>query len=466
MTELLAEVEVVPEPLRIVPDLPRRHPAPAGRFKKGIPEPRGQRFHVRPPVAYHHNPQDRPLAREKLPSSLLPRQSLSFTITTYVEIAGSGPITCSVRHNRTISMIYAFIDTNVFVRVLSQGKPGCEPQRFLDLQSLVAGNAFRLLVPDIVRFELDRQMRDLPEGLKKRFGELKANVNQTAVWSEIADAKEAIMQQIESLRREKEADWLQRFSDVDKFLRSDSVIRLEYTPEIMCKARIRIMRGGRPTKDQDAAIVESLASFFATCSDDSPVLLFCSENHSDFAVELAAAPDRSRRFAVDPEIAGVLPQTHYFLRLDGLLEMDRGYESLPTPPEDAEIVQAKSRLAALEDKGLDHTDEYLTVLADVEALYDQRLSQEFMSSVHPQIPEELRVKREAACAHIQEMLHECRECESWDDVRSECKLPQWMENVPEHMLPFTSLARLLRIEESIGRYLLIHEEMDDDLGDR
>lgn len=362
-------------------------------------------------------------------------------------------------------MIYAFVDANILIRVLSQGKPGCEPELFEDLRALVAGNAFKLLVPDVVRFELERQMRDLPRELRVRFGELKSNVNQTSVWSEIADAKESILEQLDSLRETKQQGWRDRFANVDAFLRSDHVTRLAYTPDIMCRAKIRLMRGDKPKKDQDAAIIESLAAFFETCTDDHPVLLFCSENHTDFAVELDPGLDRSRKFAMDPDIVQGLPQTYYFLRLDELLKIDQGYESLPKPPEDEAIARANARIRELEDKGYDNTDEYLATVEEIEDFYDRRLSQEFLANIRPHLPEELRKKRDEACDHIEEMLKKCRACHSWDNVSSESRLSEWLEYVPEHMIRYTTLAKILRIEESIKRYLLIHEEMDDDLDD-
>ena len=358
-------------------------------------------------------------------------------------------------------MIYAFVDANILIRVLSQGKPGCEPELFEDLRALVTGNAFQLLVPDVVRFELDRQMRNFPRELRARFGELKASVNKTPVWSEIADAKEFIMKELDSLREAKKTGWHDRFANVDEFLRSDHVTRLPYTPDIMCRARIRLMRGGKPNKDQDAAIIESLAAFFETCTDDHPALLFCSENHTDFAVELAPGPERGRRFAINPEIAQVLPQTHYFLRLDELLKIDQGYESLPTPPEGKEIVQTMGMISELEDEGYDDTDEYFAAVEEVEDFYDSRLSQEFLTNIRPNLPEELRRRRDEACDHIEELLLKCRGCQSWD-VKSEDKLPQWLEHVPEHMLRYTSLAKILRIEGSIKRYLRIHEAENEE----
>jgi len=35
-------------------------------------------------------------------------------------------------------MIYAFVDANIFIRVLSQGKPVCEPELFADQRTLAS----------------------------------------------------------------------------------------------------------------------------------------------------------------------------------------------------------------------------------------------------------------------------------------------------------------------------------------
>ncbi|MBC8551806.1 MAG: hypothetical protein H8D23_19330 [Candidatus Brocadiales bacterium] len=91
-------------------------------------------------------------------------------------------------------------------------------------------------------------MRGLPRELKARFGELKASVNKTTVWSEIADAKESILQELDSLHEVKKQGWHDRFASIDKFLRSEHVTLLPYTPDIMCRAKIRLMRGASLTR--------------------------------------------------------------------------------------------------------------------------------------------------------------------------------------------------------------------------
>ncbi len=39
---------------------------------------------------------------------------------------------------------------------------------------------------------------------------------------------------------------------------------------------------------------------------------------------------------------------------------------------------------------------------------------------------------------------------------------QWVEYVEEEMIPYTSLPKLIRIKNSLGRYLEVHRQMDRD----
>ena len=167
-------------------------------------------------------------------------------------------------------------------------------------------------------------------------------------------------------------------------------------------------------------------------------------------------------------IASSLPTSYYFIQLSELLKIDRGYESLPKPIQDDEISDAASELRKVEveeDYDLD-SDDYQIALERLDRMYNERLSLGFTDKVLPELPEELIEKRRKTFNQIQHLLRKCRTCESWDEDRSEYKLPQWLENVPEEMIKFTSLSKLFKIEKNLTRYLLIHQEMDDDLADR
>ena len=82
---------------------------------------------------------------------------------------------------------------------------------------------------------------------------------------------------------------------------------------------------------------------------------------------------------------------------------------------------------------------------------------QFVTTFLLTLPADVRRRREELVFTAQGLLALCRECKTWDD-RSEYKLPQWLDNVPEEMIPYTSLPNLLRINAEVKRYLGIHRE--------
>ena len=363
-------------------------------------------------------------------------------------------------------MYYAIIDTNIFIRVMSQGKPGCESNLFDDLRILVEGKSLSLLIPEVVELELEHHIRNLPQKLKKEFGEMKEIINKKQVWSEIQDAKHSILTQLDEMREIKMKTWQELHCKVVDFLKSEKVTSIPFTPEIMCRTKARIMRGGMPKsslgKDQDAAIVESLVKYFSEIQDSEAVLFFCSENYTDFAIELTQQNSKDRSFALHPLLAEDLPRTHYFTQLSELLQFDKGYESLPLPPEDSEMQAAIERYEDIAEELDFDIDEHHEIWQNLHDLKNDRLAQEFSTRLLPELPEEFHKNRLRVIDSIKELLVRCRKCKSWDE-RSEYKLSQWIEHIPENMISYTSLSNLLRVEKNLTRYLSIHQEMDIDL---
>jgi len=361
-------------------------------------------------------------------------------------------------------MYYAFIDTNIWIRAMSQGRPGCETELLKRLRVLVAGKVLTLVIPEVVSLELEGEMRNLHENLTRRFEDLKDVISKKAVWSEIEDAKLLVLRKLDALRKQKIQRWKLTYKRISDLLKSSGAVHIPLTPEILCRAKKLMIRGGFPGKsrdfDQDAAIIESLVIYFSDIKDPESILFFCSANHSDFAVELTATESRERRFALHPKLQECLPESRYFITLEELLAFDRGYESLP-PPTNEEILEAMERA---QDLGLEckydlDSEEYRRAVCDLEELQELQRRQEYCTDVLLESPEDLRAKREDLVMDIQLLLGRCRKCVSWDD-RSEYKLSQWIEFIPENMIPYTSLSNLLRIKKSLKRYLSIHKEMD------
>lgn len=140
---------------------------------------------------------------------------------------------------------------------------------------------------------------------------------------------------------------------------------------------------------------------------------------------------------------------------DRLLTFELGYEDVETPS-DAEIEAAGSRLEALEADP--ESEAYMQAFQEHERLVARKAADTFMSTVHSRLSPGAQAKRAALIEEIQALLSRCRSKPTWDS-RSEYKLSSWLEHVPEEMIPFTSLPKLLRIRSNLREYLRRHIKM-------
>lgn len=140
---------------------------------------------------------------------------------------------------------------------------------------------------------------------------------------------------------------------------------------------------------------------------------------------------------------------------DCLHDHERGYEHLPEVG-GPEIKAADNALAAFGDDWPDSEEGQAAHDWFVKAVQAKQIEQ-FVTAFLPTLPSKVRRQREELTATARRLLAECRACKSWCD-RSEYKLPQWLDHVPEEMIPYTSLPNLLRIAADLERYLEIHQE--------
>ena len=359
-------------------------------------------------------------------------------------------------------MINVFVDTNIFVRIATQGRPGCEQQHFEDLRTLVEERAFRLLVPEVVSLEVEKAFRSLPKSLESACNKLSDAVGKATLdsWSEIDSLKVEVLNRIKHFKQSRIAECVEVSASILGFLQSDAITRILLTPDILVAAKRRHIAGKMPdcrkSSDQDALIVESLASFFR--NNDAPLasLLFCTENTSDFAVEVKAH-DLQRQFALDPRIQASLPTARFSTDLASMLALAKGFEELP-PVTNAEIEHA-AQMHGLHD---DVDDEAFGVFYQLleDAVYKESARQ-FEEKFLPSVPYDIQALRSRLSEEIKEIFAACRNCVSWDE-RSESKLPQWIEYVAEPMTDYTSLSKLVRIRNSLRRYLEVHQQNDRD----
>ncbi len=360
-------------------------------------------------------------------------------------------------------MTYAFVDTNIFIRIATQGRPGCEPNHFNDLQTLVTGDEFQLILPEVVSLEVEKGLGTLPKLVESACDKLSEAVSKATqdTWSEIDSLKVDVLSRINKLKQSRIKQCLEMSTQIKTFLKSNVIMNIPLTPEILVAAKRRLIVGKMPnsrkSSDQDALIIESLVSYFRTGSRDSVNgLLFCTENTSDFAIEVKGS-GLERRFVLDPKIQADLPSTRFSTDLASMLTVVRGFEDLPAPS-GAEIEHAKNMrdLHDIDDEEFGIFHELLTETVNKESV------KQFEEKLLPSIPDEIRNVRRRLSQTIRELLMACRQCRSWSD-RSEGKLMQWIEYVDEKMIPYTSLPKMIRIKNSLESFLEIHKEMSREL---
>ena len=93
------------------------------------------------------------------------------------------------------------------------------------------------------------------------------------------------------------------------------------------------------------------------------------------------------------------------------------------------------------------------------SIVQQKQRRQFEIDFYPTLSSEIRQKRKTLIDSTVDLLKKCRACASWDD-RSEYKLSSWIENIPEEMIPYTSIPNLLLINERVKEYYQIHMDAD------
>lgn len=142
---------------------------------------------------------------------------------------------------------------------------------------------------------------------------------------------------------------------------------------------------------------------------------------------------------------------------DRLLTFEKGYEELDGPV-DPDLERAKARLDQFNDEEDFESEDYMKALQEYDQLLATKSANHFTSTFLPTLSESVRAKRAELIESIQGKLAACRKMSSWN-ARSEDKLPQWLEYVPENMIPYTSLPKLKAINENLREYQNGHVKM-------
>ena len=231
--------------------------------------------------------------------------------------------------------IYVTLDTNILVRLVSQGMPGCETQHWDKLKSLASSSKIIVLITEVVLLEFTKQWVLFQEKLKieaPTSDEMLKKLNSgKQLWSELRDFPGALEEFISQFMERKTASAIKLHEDIQTFMESGIVVQIPFTTEVLLCATKRKMAGlmGKPDKasEPDCCIVESLSDFFKNVTRSSYELLLCTENHNDFGL---IEPTHGM-FHVHPNIAEALPNTLIFTKLSTVISHLENHKSVKQP---------------------------------------------------------------------------------------------------------------------------------------
>ncbi len=90
--------------------------------------------------------------------------------------------------------VYIFLDSNIYIRYLTQGQPGCEPVHFQELVKLITDGAARLLVPEVVRLEIEKFLTHMEGDFSFHFKKAREELESRAkAWNEMSEVKDTLL---------------------------------------------------------------------------------------------------------------------------------------------------------------------------------------------------------------------------------------------------------------------------------
>ncbi|HEV3300034.1 MAG TPA: hypothetical protein VG055_10345 [Planctomycetaceae bacterium] len=255
--------------------------------------------------------------------------------------------------------IFVFLDTNILIRIATQGKPGCEQERWRELHKLVADSRVTIIVPEIVRLEFekfhDRFLSDFHKKLEKFGANVKALVeDEKPYWNEMTDLLGSFRQAVGSswgtMKTEKVADCQHGCQIIERWFRDGNFQDAPFSERVLLRAKQWLVAGRVPpskdpanderTKcerlldgDNDLCIIESLIAMFEQSGTADAELLFCTENIPDFGLEAVGDGEP----ILHPKLRDGLPKTKLFTNLGSLVQFVHDNHPVEEPkPEDVE----------------------------------------------------------------------------------------------------------------------------------
>lgn len=347
-------------------------------------------------------------------------------------------------------MVNIFIDTNIFISLITNTN---DNKLFEELKVMVGEEVVKLLVPEIVILELEKQDRVAEDKINSEFNNLNNNIKGLSkqLWSEVRYISDKISSLIEEEKNNKLQIWNSNYEFVKRYLTSNNVEYIEFTPEIMCRGEKRIIAGklvrASSNSSQDSYNIESLISYFELVgNNEGDELLICSNDIKDYS---ASKKSQNGFYELHTNFKDKLPNTKCSQSLENLMKyINYGYEYLlgkDIAIKDNNSIDEFISFDFLNEEDNAHEDVHINELKE-------KLSRKLNYT-----QKELKSYRVKILDDIKEILEKCSGEESWDD-RSELKLYSWIENRSEEEIQISKLSDLILIRNNLERYYKLHLE--------
>lgn len=228
-------------------------------------------------------------------------------------------------------MKYLFIDTNNFIACALLIKPKHSPKTIKKLSELLDSNKIKLILPEVVKIEFFRVVNTELDKIKNDVKNLKEIIKKEFP-TYLENEKINLNKLIEEIFTKRKSSSKSAKEEIDSLFSKKNVINIPINAEIFINAYKRALAGLKPYNmkfwclgcdepkniiNADSLIFESILS--VTKKSGKIELIFCSENHTDFAI----FDKKEKKHILHPELKSELPKnTKYYLHLTEVLDFE------------------------------------------------------------------------------------------------------------------------------------------------
>jgi len=237
-------------------------------------------------------------------------------------------------------MKYLFIDTSALVVSCISTRSEHKIESFNVLKERLKKNEVKLLLPEVVRIEFERNIETLSNMIKDAINNLEKIVMKSKIYDLpiLEEEKLKLSKTLKDISKAKEKRLDGMLKEIQELFYYDNVQNIFLNGEIFVKAYIRCHKREKPFKVRDGnklndeidlvfessilndtLIVESLVSACSGLNKSTDVLIFCSDNIYDFA----DVDEKTKKHYLHPEISKDIPvKVKYYRYLPELLRIE------------------------------------------------------------------------------------------------------------------------------------------------